>query len=132
MPAKIFIAAPWINREAANDLGDKLQYQGFHITSKWHDPNWKMPDDLGLRASVDLRHIDDAEACVLLDLRPSSGKYIEAGYALAKRKKVFWWLPSIDNSWRTDSPLYSYLDTITIVNSWITLQEALFKWIEGK
>ena len=118
---KIFIAAPWDLRSQANDVGDKLQYMGLAITSRWHDPEFgpRFPSQEGC-TQMDLEDVDKAEALLLLDWQPSSGKMIEFGYAIAGGKQLFWWHSNAVGPYTEgDSmPLYSHLPQVHNLFCW--------------
>jgi len=118
MPAKIYIAAPWNQKAQANDIGDKLEYIGFAITSDWHKPGIFYP--VQIAAAKDLEAIDICEILLLLDIEPSQGKHFETGYAYHQGKQVFWW------HWDPSSfPVFMHLPKICNIYSWDELVERL-------
>ena len=91
---KIYIAAPWVKRNDAQQLAASLSKEGFDVTSRWHVPAYVESSSRPVVALRDLEDIDRADALVLVtslldENIHGKGMYIEFGYALGKGKKVF-------------------------------------------
>lgn len=88
---RVYVAAPWTAKDAAQAAAGLLEDAGHKITKKWWEHR-EVPgylaghaDDRELQdqASEDIAGINSASAFVLLNLSKSEGKAVETGYALA-------------------------------------------------
>lgn len=95
---KIYIAAPWAQREAAIKASRKFIQVGHEITSRWFnslgdssDPTGilRLPEDIKQEAYEDIEDVHQADYLVVLNLQLSEGKAVETGLALA------WGIPVI-------------------------------------
>jgi nucleoside 2-deoxyribosyltransferase len=89
MNKRIYVAGPWVDRENAKQLADRLQKFGYIITADW----WNY--ESGIRtgeerdeflthcAVVDKRGVETADAVVLINSSVSEGKAVEQGIAIA-------------------------------------------------
>lgn len=104
----IYLAAPWVNREATRTIRDELVAMGHEVTSRWLDvPDGpQIPDEARSKteAVMDLDDIDRSDCLVVTtDERPiGAGHHVEFGYAMAiglrlvvigPMKSVFHYLP---------------------------------------
>jgi nucleoside 2-deoxyribosyltransferase len=82
---KVYVAAPWENRESANEWASTLEAQGFEITRKWweHEAGDEEFDVLREQAVADLDAVADADAVLVLQISRSEGKAAETGAAIA-------------------------------------------------
>jgi nucleoside 2-deoxyribosyltransferase len=106
-PTKVYIAAPFEQREAAIALKAELVSRGVVVTSTWLTDadsasmdalKKKGPDglfcDARLRAIEDFKNIDEADFFILFKLpawhrKPTTGgHHVETGYAQAKGKPI--------------------------------------------
>lgn len=91
---KVYIAAPWVRRSEAIEIGKLFEAAGIEVTSRWFfhkttgDPN----DSTGvtsplltiqLQAFEDIADVRRADALVVLNLQKSEGKAVETGIAIA-------------------------------------------------
>lgn len=94
---KIYLAHNFAARDYLKEsIVPSLEARGHKITSRWifNDEHLKVDNDYQeLSAIEDIQDIDDADALILFSQqyseRPARGKYVELGYALGRRKKVF-------------------------------------------
>lgn len=90
----IYLASPWVNREATRVIRDHLVAAGHEITSRWlNTPDGpQVPDeDRGRReAAWDFEDIAKADMLIVLsDDKPiGAGYHVEFGYALALGKRI--------------------------------------------
>jgi hypothetical protein len=94
MEVKIYLAHNFAARLMLRGTVRLLEANGHEVTSTWiTDDSHIDPSKKVASASVDLVDIDRADALLLFTDqfadRPSKGKFVEFGYALAKGKKVF-------------------------------------------
>lgn len=89
---KVYIAAPWVRRADAIEIGKQFTAAGIEVTSRWFhhpgDPN----DATGLtsdarevrrQALEDIEDVKRSDALVVLNLQKSEGKAVETGIAIA-------------------------------------------------
>ncbi len=85
------------DRDAAESLAATLTAAGHEVVSTWHRPAEPPKPDLSdwkawhRKAETNFREIEKSDVLVLIggtDRYPG-GKYVEAGYALGARKKVY-------------------------------------------
>ncbi len=93
----IYLAAPWVNREAMRVVRDDLVAMGHVVTSRWLDiedlGQSPVPDDFEVCREAAINDFDDIIYAdmflVLTDERPvGAGHHVELGYALALGKHV--------------------------------------------
>ena len=94
----VYLAAQYDSHAYIESVAEQLRAEGYVVTSSWHRPVVvkqaaearangvpKLPISL---AAGDMNDIDNADTLVLFDAGPSTGKFVELGYALAKSKPV--------------------------------------------
>ncbi len=92
---QVYIAAPFVEKEYAKTVREKLRKAGIGVTSRWLDfPGDSLdPIILTVEAANDFDDVFDADALVLLNLQKrgeeTSGKAVETGLALACGKPVY-------------------------------------------
>ena len=115
MSLRIYVAAPWSNRDVAATVARQLRDKGHVITHDWWSyegeaTNGMDPDDKFMKqcADDDYRAVRTADLLLLLNLqdrgKETSGKAVETGLALAwgipiimvgSKTNVFHYLPDI-------------------------------------
>jgi len=94
---KVYIAAPWVEKAKAIEIGKQFEAAGHEVTSRWFhhrgvatDPTGKTSPDWRIKkqAKEDLKDVERADVVVVLNLQRSEGKAVETGYALAHNKQV--------------------------------------------
>ena len=117
----IYLAAPWIHRDAARLAAEQLRAAGHKVTSNWLEhPDLLIGDDWELAAEwypqlqqqavEDITDILSSDVVLLLALAKSEGKATELGVAYAngmpiilvgeRKHNIFYFLPDI---YRVDS-----------------------------
>lgn len=82
--AAIYLAAPWVHRDAAKAAAGSLRLAGHTITEPWWDhPDTSDPSELARQANADYIGVINADVLMLLNLVKSEGKAVEQGIALA-------------------------------------------------
>src|SRR2546430_620777 len=88
---KIYIAAPWIDRELAADAAAKFEAEGFEVTHKWWIVETEDTRPLEERAAyleehayLDWDGVMAANILVLIHSAKSEGKAVEQGIALMR------------------------------------------------
>lgn len=88
---RVYVAAPWVRKAEAIAAGQRLEAEGFLVTSRWFDHNGDPLDPTGLSSGrSDIRHqaredlvdVCRSNALVVLNLEKSEGKAVETGVAL--------------------------------------------------
>lgn len=84
---RIYVAAPWKDRNLAANIAADLEYCGYIITQKWwifegeeENTSW---DFKKLCATLDAAGVRTADAVVMLNTQKSEGKAVEMGLAIA-------------------------------------------------
>ena len=112
---RVYIAAPWICKDAARDAAVLFSDAGFVITKRWWDhrevPGYLEHDDhieeLRQQAREDFEGVLTADLFVLLNLSKSEGKAVETGIALTwgipiilvgGKSNLFHYTPNIDEA----------------------------------
>jgi nucleoside 2-deoxyribosyltransferase len=117
---RVYIAAPWVRRDEAKAVGERLIAAGHEVTSRWFqhqgDPNdstGSTLDQIEVRrqAGEDVIDVCRADALVVLNLEKSEGKAVETGIAIAngipvisvgKRSNIFqslgWEVETVDDA----------------------------------
>lgn len=91
---KIYLAAPWVQRDAARETSIAFEVAGHEITEKWWDHVEVDLDDpenhpeLERQALKDVLGVASADLIVVLQLEKSEGKAVETGLGLALGKPV--------------------------------------------
>lgn len=111
LSTKIYIAAPWVDREKMEEIATLFEGNGCTITHRWWNVEnipevERTPSLMKKQAEMDLNGVLEADAVVLINSVKSEGKAVEQGIALAKRipiiavgkrgehsKNVFHYLP---------------------------------------
>src|SRR5262245_60341520 len=92
MNGRVYIAAPWVRRREAIEIGRQFEAAGFEITSRWFHHEGSDTDPAGLdypiehirnQAREDIADVMRADALVVVNLQKSEGKAVETGVALA-------------------------------------------------
>lgn len=91
---RIYLAAPWIDREKMPELAAIFQEAGHEITHPWwHTPDipegdWANHEELTKQAQKDKRGVEEAQLVVVFNTAKSEGKAVEQGIAIALRKII--------------------------------------------
>lgn len=86
---KVYIAAPWIHKEAARAASKLIEDLGWLVTEKWWDHvdvngcADKDAEELLDQARRDIKGVERADVLLLLNLSKSEGKAVEQGIAIA-------------------------------------------------
>jgi nucleoside 2-deoxyribosyltransferase len=85
---KLYIAAPWIDRERMPEIAAKFEAEGHIITHKWWEfedtqESESTHDRLQEQAINDLDGVSRADILILINSSKSEGKAVEQGIALA-------------------------------------------------
>lgn len=89
---RVYIAAPWVRKPEAIEVGKRFEAAGHVVTSRWFnhvgDPNDSTGftsdfADIQHQAAEDMFDVLSSEALVVLNLERSEGKAVETGIALA-------------------------------------------------
>jgi nucleoside 2-deoxyribosyltransferase len=92
---KVYIAAPWVRRTEAIEVGKQFTAAGHEVTSRWffHEVVGDPQDSSGLssprqdsiraQAQEDINDVRRADALVVLNLQKSEGKAVETGIAIS-------------------------------------------------
>lgn len=85
---RVYVAAPWPQRQHAADVAGLLAAQGHVITHDWWNKEAADDDYRELRrhAENDFRAVRICDLFVLLNLEKSEGKAVETGIALSDRR----------------------------------------------
>lgn len=119
---KIYLAAPWADREKMEEIAQKFEGIGCLITHRWWSVEdvpavERSPDLMRHQAKLDVNGVKSADAVVLLNSSKSEGKAVEQGIAIANNipiiavgergqhsKNVFhylrlyYWVPDVDTA----------------------------------
>lgn len=86
-PLRLYIAAPWIHKDAARAVREEFVAAGFEITSRWLDFEGGGYDasneTLAEEAAKDIQDILNSQGMVVLQYSKSEGKAFEQGLFLA-------------------------------------------------
>ncbi len=96
---KVYIAAPWVRKPEAIEIGKQFEAAGHYVTSRWFghqgDPNDSTgqagsltPESVMEQASEDITDVLRSDALVVLNLQKSEGKAVETGIALVAGLRV--------------------------------------------
>lgn len=94
MSNRIYLAAPWIDRELMEDRAKKFEALGFTITHKW----WRYEgageeheklEFLRQCAIDDVNGVATADVVLVYNTSKSEGKAVEQGIAIAKQIPIF-------------------------------------------
>jgi nucleoside 2-deoxyribosyltransferase len=123
MSKRVYVAAPWVDREQAVPIADKLEALGYTITHKWwlfegESQNALSHEELQNYANDDVAGVATADVVLVLNSSKSEGKAVEQGIAIALDIPIICITPEIKPS----SNIFHYLDCYTHVK---TIEEAL-------
>lgn len=91
---RVYIAAPWADREKMPEIGEKFEAAGHVVTHKWWDVkptaegDWGSTDILRQQAINDIRGVQNADLVVVMNTAKSEGKSFEQGIAVADNKPI--------------------------------------------
>lgn len=89
MGLRIYLAAPWANRNDAAAEGRKIEARGHTITEPWwNHPESTDREELVRQAQRDIEGIVAADFVIVLQLALSEGKAVETGIAMALMKPI--------------------------------------------
>lgn len=115
---RVYLAAPFVERDTARVAKAFLQGAGHEVTSRWidyHTAEPLGPDESRGEAEADIDDIEQADVLVALDGYPcSTGRNFEIGYAVARGKSVILVAPKPHH-------IFNHLVSVTVVP---TLEEA--------
>jgi nucleoside 2-deoxyribosyltransferase len=89
---KIYIAAPWVRKADAIEVGHLLRERGHIVTSRWFDHEGDPSDSTGVKSPIhemrrqaleDIEDVRRSDLLLVLNLEKSEGKAVETGIALA-------------------------------------------------
>ena len=115
----VYLAAPWVDKQQAQEVADILGRQGHCITTRWWEhrdvPGYRTGNEtrdelaeLAEQAQLDLDGVLGADVFVLLNSQVSEGKAVETGVALCSG------MPIIVLGKRSN--LFHYCDMVEMVN----------------
>jgi hypothetical protein len=83
---RVYVAAPWKQREAAREVAYRLIVAGLLVTSRWLWSHGDTDDPtlLNIEAHHDLEDVRQAQIMLVLNLEMSEGKATEQGIALER------------------------------------------------
>lgn len=122
MSKRVYIAAPWIDRDAAKMLGQLVEQAGHIITHKWW--GWEGEEEEATDAFkrecaiLDVNGVASADVVLVYNSFKSEGKAAEQGIAIALGKPIVCFTPGEKPS----SNIFHYLPCYTHVK---TIEEAL-------
>ena len=87
---KVYIAAPWIERDWIRVFAQQFDDRGITITHRWWDVEGDFADHprMQLCAKCDVQGVRNADVLVLYDAHKSEGKAVEQGIAIALNKPI--------------------------------------------
>jgi nucleoside 2-deoxyribosyltransferase len=131
---RIYIAAPWVDRELAIKLAERLEAKGHTITHKWWEFENKNEgqhlesyleayshDYLRSCAIDDVNGVKNADKVVLLDTKKSEGKAVEQGIAIALGIPII----AVGRIGSQSMNVFHHLDNYTWVNDATELEANL-------
>lgn len=87
---KLYLAAPWADKDLMTDIATKFTEVGHEITWRWWDEakmrpkEWGRESTLRWSARMDMNGVNNADTLILFDTSLSEGKAVEQGIAIAK------------------------------------------------
>lgn len=84
---RIYLAAPWVDKDKMELIARTFEAKGFSITHRW----WEVDPDtaeLSAQALKDYFGVVKADILVLLNTSKSEGKAVEQGIAIAEEKPI--------------------------------------------
>lgn len=123
MAKRVYVAGPWVDREAAQSLGNIVASKGHTITHAWWAYEGKgeaLETEEFLRecAIKDVNGVSTADVVVVLNTAKSEGKATEQGIAIALRIPVVVLTPGT----KPTSNIFHHLPSFKHVK---TVEEAL-------
>lgn len=114
-PIKVYLAAPWVCRDAARGVAKDLEAAGYSITRPWWDmeAGWEEHDKLAHHAEEDVAAVVAADVMVVLDYAKSEGKSFEQGVA----KMCGLHIIGVRKDGVDNQNIFHHLDNYTWVNS---------------
>jgi len=91
---KIYIAAPWKDKELMPGIAERVEGAGHMITHKWWElesapeGDWSNTSVLRQQAMNDVRGVKNADLVLVLNTAKSEGKSLEQGVAIADNKPI--------------------------------------------
>lgn len=119
---KIYLAAPWAERELMQQHAEVLTNLGITVTSRWLQAA-HIEGPPAQCAQIDLDDIDAADAILLFSVGPrgtsftGGGRCIEFGYAIAKGKQLFL-IGAVENVFHELSSVRQFLKFQEFLESW--------------
>src|SRR3954462_13332354 len=91
---KIYVAAPWVRRPEAIEVGKRFVAAGHELTCRWFDHQTDgdpmdstgvtcNPASIRFQATEDIADVRRADVLIVLNLQKSEGKAVETGIAIA-------------------------------------------------
>ena len=123
MKNKIYLAAPWLDRELMPERAKVFEDAGFTITHKWWEYEGESQENeseefLRECAASDFNGVTTADVLIAFNTAKSEGKATEQGIALASKVPII----SINPPVKVTSNIFHHLPQYTHVNS---IEEAL-------
>lgn len=131
---KVYLAAPFSQKETIHQYAQQLRLTGIEVTSRWLEEEasanstLKDVDDEYLRkhAAIDIEDIDTADVVCLFTVSPTTpivrgGRHFESGYAfgtgkfiitIGPKENIFHYLPTVFNApdWSSAKQMLEALD----------------------
>jgi nucleoside 2-deoxyribosyltransferase len=90
---KLYLAAPWIDKDKMEALAWKFEDAGHTITWRWWRTDdiaegWENTQSLAVQAFNDFHGVKDCDTLVLFNTSKSEGKAVEQGIAIALEKPI--------------------------------------------
>lgn len=90
---RVYLAAPWVEREKAKEYAAQLEAAGCEITHPWwnyegEDQDKETPEFLEDCANKDVNGVATAHVVVVVNSVKSEGKAVETGMAIAWNKPI--------------------------------------------
>jgi len=99
---RVYLAAQYARRDELRVYAKLLEQFGIEVTSRWLDETEPLNSKMGQHskefyvttAAIDLEDVDEADVLIFFSENPligvpRAGRYVEFGYALAKRKPIY-------------------------------------------
>lgn len=123
MSKRIYVAAPWVDRDSAKSVAELLRSKGHVITHSWwnyegENQSNESYDFLRGCATQDYFGVTTADLVLVLNSFKSEGKAVEQGIAIATGKPII----CITGDVKPSSNIFHYLPCYRHVK---TLEEAL-------
>lgn len=132
MSLRVYVAAPWKDKDQVPAVVERLEAMGFVITCRWWEIEAKLEEaatDEFKRscAEGDRDGVINADFVVVLNTSKSEGKAVEQGLAIAHNKPIF----IVGKIGEVSSNVFHYLPNYRWVANLETLYEnlAMLKWL---